>query len=516
MKTFFVLILLIGAVSAGYYWKYFPQSKPEEAPPPPTATVERGDISQVVSTTGRVVSNFDVELKCKASGQITKLPFDVSHFVNKGELLIELDPLDEQRMVKQSEVALTASQAKHKQALTNLSLTEKKLVIEKERATSQFKSAEAQYLDAHAKTQRLEKLWKEKLTSEEERSNAITTETQFKGDMENTKIRFKEIEVDELSVELKKQDITLAEVQVKLDEISLSVAQQRLSETKVFAPIDGVIAERNVQIGQIISSGISNVGGGTSIMILSDLSRMFMIASVDESDIGKVKLEQKVSITADAFPNKKFEGKVVRIATKGINTSNVVTFEVKIEIDPQHKFALKPEMTTNVNIIIEERKEVLFVPSEALTVKSASPQKNPPSETPDQKDPSLLAQNPPSEKKESPEEKKEGPPLTEQASTKENFGTEKRESRNSEKSRKKGFERSFKHYVFLLKKDGTTEEREVEIGITDGFNVEIIKGLEEGDQVILNKSEAPSRWRQGGAGGMRMNPMMMGGGGRRG
>jgi len=142
-----------------------------------------------------------------------------------------------------------------------------------------------------------------------------------------------------------------------------------LKDTKVLAPIDGVVTQRPVSIGQIISSGISNVGGGTSILTISDLSRVFALGSVDESDIGRVALDQEVDVTADAYANRRFKGKVVRIAARGTNVSNVVTFEVKIEVLDQKKNLLKPEMTTNLEIIAARRNDVLTVPNEAVTRK---------------------------------------------------------------------------------------------------------------------------------------------------
>lgn len=108
-------------------------------------------------------------------------------------------------------------------------------------------------------------------------------------------------------------------------------------------------------------------------MVLSDLTRLFILASVDESDIGKVALGHKAIITADAFPGKRFFGKIERIATKGVNVSNVVTFEVKIEVQGKNKFLLKPEMTANVDIIVAEKEEVLMVPSEAVLQKKREP-----------------------------------------------------------------------------------------------------------------------------------------------
>jgi HlyD family secretion protein len=135
------------------------------------------------------------------------------------------------------------------------------------------------------------------------------------------------------------------------------------------------VASRPVQIGQIIASGVSNVGGGTTFLTLSDLSRIFVVAAVDESDIGKVALGQAVTVTVDAFPLKEFKGTVVRIAAKGVNLSNVVTFEVKIEVTGNAKELLKPEMTANVKeILIAEKSDVLLVPCEAIVRKGRGKQ----------------------------------------------------------------------------------------------------------------------------------------------
>jgi RND family efflux transporter MFP subunit len=166
---------------------------------------------------------------------------------------------------------------------------------------------------------------------------------------------------------MKQQNILLAEAQIENDTIAMDIANQRLKETKVTSPIDGVVSARTVQVGTIIASGINNIGGGTAALTLSDLSRLFVLASVDESDIGTIELGQKVEITADSYQGKKFEGKVVRIATKGKNTSNVVTFEVRVEVVSDNKALLKPEMTTNVSIIVADKKDVLILPLNALT-----------------------------------------------------------------------------------------------------------------------------------------------------
>ena len=367
MKKILIFVILGTVIIAGgYFWSHKSANVKTETPRWSTVQVEKGSIRVAVSCTGQVVSNLDVEIKCKASGQVVKLPFDISDQVKKGDLLVELDPVDEKRKVKQAKISLSSSQARLMQSKVNLRIAQKDLAIERKSAEAALKSAEAHAKDARAKAERMKKLLEKKLASQEEMDTAETASIQAEVDLENAQIRMEQLPIKEQELEIRRQDVRLAEAQMKTNKIDLSLAEQVLKDTKVFSPIDGVVSERNVQSGQIISSGISNVGGGTRVMVLSDLTRLFILASVDESDIGKVELGQKVIITADAFPGKRFFGEIERIATKGINVSNVVTFEVKIEVQGRDKLLLKPEMTANVEIIVAEKEEALLVPSEAV------------------------------------------------------------------------------------------------------------------------------------------------------
>jgi HlyD family secretion protein len=370
MKKIIVLIIVAAALGAGTYVWSQPSSGKKPSVETTNATVTKGSIRTAVASTGRVMPNLDVQIKCKASGEITKLPFDVSDQVKKGDLLLQIDPIDEDRMVKQSKATLASSQARLEIAKTNLAIAERDLATEAMRASASLKSAEANAKDARAKAERVKALLASKLASPEEAETAETTAAKLDVDLELAKIRLKELETKKEALKLKVQDVKLSESDVESDMLKLQIQEKRRADTEVVAPITGVVSTREVQIGQIISSGISNVGGGTTTMVLSDLSRIFVLASVDESDIGQVKVDQPATITADAFPGREFEGKVIRIATQGINLNNVVTFEVKIEVIGRNKAFLKPEMTANVAIITAERTNALLVPSEAVVRKS--------------------------------------------------------------------------------------------------------------------------------------------------
>ena len=364
------VLIVVGAIVAGV-GMYQRGVRASQAPvvASQTSKIEKGSIFQAVSSTGRVVSNLDVDIKCRASGQVIKLPFDVSQSVHQGDLLLQLDPADQQRSVEQAEVALAISQAKLAQAKQNLVVGEQAVVTNRDRANAMLESAKIRAKDAQSKADRRRQLLEQQLGSQEEYDAAQTDAAQAAADLASINVQLAEIKTQELALEVKRQDVKLGEAEERSDQIALTNARQQLSYTTVTAPMDGVISAQNIQIGTIISSGITNVGGGTTIMTISDLSRVFVLASVDESEIGKVKLDQPVNVTVDAYAGRRFKGKVVRIATKGVNVSNVVTFEVKIEVLDESKRLLKPEMTANVQIIAAQRDDVLIVPAQAVSRK---------------------------------------------------------------------------------------------------------------------------------------------------
>jgi HlyD family secretion protein len=160
---------------------------------------------------------------------------------------------------------------------------------------------------------------------------------------------------------MKKNEVELAKADVERANITLDEVQERLDETEIFAPITGVIIEKLVEQGQIIASGISNVSGGTALATIADMSRLFIIADVDETDIGAVQLGQSVTITADAFPGTEFQGTVKRIAPQGKVENSITIFKVKIEVTGAGKNKLKPMMSSNIEIVTASARETLYL-----------------------------------------------------------------------------------------------------------------------------------------------------------
>ena len=371
MKKKNLIYLLIGLLGMGILWIFAGKEAPTtpEKIPFKTTQVIQGDLVVKISATGVVEPNFQVEVKSKASGEVLKFKYEEGDRVKKGQLLLQLDKSDEIRSVARSKADLASATAKLNKAKTALLSQETKYQTTLKISQSQVQEAEANLEESENKLKRQEDLFQKKFASRETLQEA---QTAFKVNQENLIQARSNVQAAKDTihdVEVKKHEINLARADVQRAKISLAEAKERLDETEIFAPISGVLIEKFVEQGQIISSGISNVSGGTTLANLADLSRLFIIADVDETDIGSVQIGQQVKITADAYPGKAFPGKVKRISPRGQVENSITIFKVKIEIQGDGRNILKPMMTANVDIISNELKNVLYLPREALRVK---------------------------------------------------------------------------------------------------------------------------------------------------
>ena len=304
MKKIVIFVLLIAVALTGSWYYWSANEAAGEQNPYRKQTVERGDIQSSVAASGSVEALREVEIMSKASGEISELPVDVSDHVEPGDLLARLNPIDEQRRMRQSRI--------------------------------QLETAEAAYEDARAREQRQKDLYDEGVVSYEEYQSARLDKIRARADLEN-------------------------------QEIELELARQRLDDTEISATFEGLVAERLVQEGEIITSGLGEAGDGTPILLIADLSKMYVNAAVDESDIGEIRPGQKAVVTVDAYPLREFSGEVERIAVKGVVEGGVVTYDVKVNItDEDASEYLKPEMTADVEIITDQRRDVALVNAAAL------------------------------------------------------------------------------------------------------------------------------------------------------
>ncbi|MFQ6617640.1 MAG: efflux RND transporter periplasmic adaptor subunit, partial [Fidelibacterota bacterium] len=167
-------------------------------------------------------------------------------------------------------------------------------------------------------------------------------------------------EMDKSNLELVK-----AKSQLIRATTTLSLMEEKLKDTVVRSPMEGIILKKNVEEGQIISSGISSYTGGTLLAVVADINKVNIKADVDEVDIGKIRRGQKAKVVPDAFPDDVFYGQVIRVSPQAKIEQNVTTFEVTVEVENRYG-KLKSGMNATVDITIADKKDVLLLPNEAI------------------------------------------------------------------------------------------------------------------------------------------------------
>jgi len=171
--------------------------------------------------------------------------------------------------------------------------------------------------------------------------------------------------ISDIDFETAKYNFQLAESTYKLNQSNLTKARTNLDYATIHSPIDGVILSRAVEEGQTVAASFSTP---TLFTIAKDLTKMQVVANVDEADIGNVKKGQRVSFSVDAYPNDQFVGEVTQVRLKSTVTSNVVTYEVIVNA-PNENLKLKPGLTANITIYTVEKSDILTLPNKVFSFK---------------------------------------------------------------------------------------------------------------------------------------------------
>ena len=288
-------------ILAGSGW-FYKRADGSEAPIYRIATIERGDVKATVSATGTLNAVHTVQVGTQVSGQIAAIYVDYNDHVRKGQLLATIDPALQNQAVEEAQAAL-------------------------ERALATMQQAEGDYA-------RNKQLFEWKAITASEFSAAQSSYAVHRAD-------------------------------VKAAQIALERARQNLAYTKIYAPINGVIVERNVDVGQTVAA---NFSAPQLFLIANDLFDMQILALVDESDIGEMKIGLPVEFTVQAYPNETFTGTVQQVRLQSKTQDNVVNYTVVVGV---HNVTgkLLPGMTATTQFLTGNAQNVLMVPNSALRVR---------------------------------------------------------------------------------------------------------------------------------------------------
>ncbi len=280
---------------------------------PLTEAVERGAVTATVTATGSVNPVTTVQVGTYVSGPIREISADFNSAVRKGQRVAKIDPAPFQMRVQAAEANLATAEARVRKSAADLTLRSRQLARQEQLAAREAVS---------------------------------------QNDLDTARSAFQQAEAQ----------LALDRAAVKQTEAALREARINLGYTDIVSPVDGVVVARNVDVGQTVAASFQTP---TLFLIAEDLTRMQVNANVSESDIGSVREGQAADFAVDAYPGRRFEGKVVQVRNAPIRVQNVVTYDVVIAV-ANDDLALKPGMTATVTIRTDERSDVLRVPLRAL------------------------------------------------------------------------------------------------------------------------------------------------------
>ncbi|MEO7135071.1 MAG: efflux RND transporter periplasmic adaptor subunit, partial [Vicinamibacterales bacterium] len=325
MKKAIVALVLLAVVGGGVYAWYSQRNRTEVRVN--TTPLTRGDVIDTVGATGTLQAVTTVQVGSQVSGNIQYLGADFNSIVKKGQVIARLDP-------SLFDAQLNQVQANLLQARANLT-----------KARSELDRARVQLTDAQQKFGRAKELAAQQLLPASELDAA-------------------KIAVDSANASLASQQATVTQVQAAVTQSEASVNQSRVNRdhTIIQAPIDGIVTQRSVDVGQTVAASMS---APTLFVIAADLTEMQVNANIDEADVGRIRPGQRVSFRVDAYPTDDFVGVVTQIRLQPVVLQNVTTYGTVITV-PNRELKLKPGMTANVKIEIAKRTNALRIANAAL------------------------------------------------------------------------------------------------------------------------------------------------------
>jgi len=365
-----VVSLLAGGAVLGYLYTQSRGSAPKYR----TAAVERGPLTAAVSATGSLNAVVVVQVGSQVSGQIKELKVDFNSIVKRNQVIARIDPDIFEAKVNQATADVDSARA----AVLNQEAQVERARADVDNARAALVEAKAftakaqvQSVDAKRDYDRKTELFARQLIANSDLDTSQATYDAAVAQLDSTRAREQAlgsgIQSAVAQLRVAQASLESARAQVKQKDAALKQAQVDLDHTTILAPVDGVVVSRQVDVGQTVAASLQ---APVLFTIAQDLTRMQVETSVDEADIGRLKLDDRATFTVDAFPGDMFTGTVTQIRKAPQVVQNVVTYTVIVGVDnPSGK--LMPGMTANVKLVVAQKPSALKVPNAALRFRPA-------------------------------------------------------------------------------------------------------------------------------------------------
>ncbi|MDU0340925.1 HlyD family secretion protein, partial [Bosea rubneri] len=334
-----------------------------------TAAIDRGQITASVRATGTLTPVTTVVVGSMLSGQVVEILADYNSQVKAGQIVARLN--SDQIKTRRDAAAADLSQAKADLVVKRAQLERARVARTKADSTvkdleAQRDRTKAQLTDAKRTFDRQNELFTRGAGAQQGLDSART-----QVEIQTATLASNEAQIASLKAEISglDADISLAEGQVQSGEALISQREAKLKDilidlerTDIRSPVDGVVVQRQVNLGQTVAASLS---APELFQIAQDLRIIDIYANIDEADVGRLKTGQTVSFSVNAYPNRSFQGKVEMVRLGAQTIQNVVTYTGVVRVE-NRDLALLPGMTANVQIVTDDRQDVLRVPNAAL------------------------------------------------------------------------------------------------------------------------------------------------------
>jgi len=355
--TFFVLgTVIVFAVGFIAFSNVFRSeaSVPEER----LQKITRGNLALSVVATGSIEPVTTVQLKSKSSGLVQNIYMEEGDLVQEGQILIELDKELLRAQLREAEANRLAVVAKQQEAESD----HVSAVNMKQKLAMDVRNLEDKVAFHKKQVNRYENLSKEKLISH---SELEVREREFQEATFALEALKSELLMQDSRISAAEKAVARVAAEVSQAQAILDRAAENLRNSTIRSPLTGTVLKRHVEVGDAVSSILQLGSQATLLLTLGDMAEVFFEGRVDETDIGKIFVDQQARVKVDAFRDRPFPGKVLRIAPLGEEEDNVIGFEVRVSIEDPEQI-LRAQMSANAEIIIEEKEGILLIPENAI------------------------------------------------------------------------------------------------------------------------------------------------------
>lgn len=441
---------------------------------------QKGNIINTIAASGTVEPVDTISLSFKNAEIIKSIHVKVGDHVVKGQPLAELDDVNLKASVVQAQASFKSAEAKL-QSLKNGPRQEELI-----NAEANLDMARESYNQAKDNLERYKTLQQAGAVSKADFDKANLDYINADGKYRQAQAALKTLQDGSLP-----EDILSAEAQLESSNAQLQQAQSDLEGANLVSPVDGIVSEVNGAVGQRATANNNNTSGGGFITVISE--ELQVRAQINEADIGRTKLGQKVEFTVNSYPDKKFNGTVSSISPQAYTESNVQIYDIIINTEQKYS-DLKAGMPANVNIIVDSHENVIAIPKGAVSYAMSYMSKMRAS--------GAGASSRSGSGAEKGSEAKAG------NSGMNSSGNINRSAGGSPAELKPGEQRAM---VLVLNSGKTPEPRRVVLGLSDMQKYEVVSGLAEGDKVVVGVSGGSVTTQSSSQGSAQRGMMIMGG-----